>query len=118
MKKYRSAEINVVANGFIIRIGCQTIIAESPKKLKKLICDYLDDPEKAEKELFENSIVFGGWSPQQTVPCGSPPEPGWSAGTASQAPVAGIRIETGSDSAAAVTAPGFLETGFDPRAER
>lgn len=57
-KRYRGATIGVVANGFIITIGCQTIVAETPNKLLKLITDYLDDPNKAEKDLIENSISF------------------------------------------------------------
>ena len=41
-KQYRSATITVVANG--LTIGCQTVVAETPEKLKQLINDYLDDP--------------------------------------------------------------------------
>ena len=62
-KKYRSATITVVANGFIINIGCQVVIAETPEKLKKMICDYLDNPDEAEKKLNKESIVFGGNPP-------------------------------------------------------
>ena len=59
-KTYRSATMTVVANGFVIEIGCQMVIAETPEKLKELICDYLDDPYSAEKKLMANSIQQGG----------------------------------------------------------
>jgi hypothetical protein len=67
IKKYRSASIEVVANGFIIQIGCQRVVAETTDKLKKLINDYLDNPVEAEKKLFESSIVFGGSVAQDVV---------------------------------------------------
>ena len=56
-KMYRSATIDVVANGFIIKIGCRHLVAESPENLKKLICSYLDDPVGTEKDIFENDIT-------------------------------------------------------------
>ena len=58
-KKYRSARIDVVSNGFIIEIGCQRVVAETPEKLKKLVCDYLDDPQGAEKRLLGKSVQLG-----------------------------------------------------------
>jgi hypothetical protein len=66
MKKYRSWTVDVVANGFIVNIGCQRIVAETPENLLYLIKGYLDDPEKATKELFDNSIIFN------TSPTGDP----------------------------------------------
>ena len=58
MKKYRSWTVNVVANGFVVNIGCQMVVAETPEKLLALTKGYLDDPEKATKELFDNSMIF------------------------------------------------------------
>ena len=58
MKKYRSWTVNVVANGFVVNIGCQRVVAETPEKLLALTKGYLDDPEKATKELFDNSMIF------------------------------------------------------------
>lgn len=66
IKKYRSANIEVVANGFIIQIGCQRVVAETTDKLKKLINDYLDNPVEAEKNLFANSIVSNNQAPIPT----------------------------------------------------
>lgn len=67
VKKYRSATITVVSNGFVITIGCQMVVAETPEKLKNLICDYLDDPRKAEKQLYATSISYGSNIPQPFV---------------------------------------------------
>ena len=58
MKKYRSWTVDVVANGFVVNIGCQRVVAETPEKLLALTKGYLDDPEKATKELFDNSMIF------------------------------------------------------------
>ena len=57
--KYYNAEIRVVSNGFVVKIGCQTVVAESAESLKKMICDYLDNPADAEKKLRANSLVMG-----------------------------------------------------------
>jgi hypothetical protein len=61
IKKYRSAKIDVVANGFVVSIGCQTVVAETPEKLIELISDYLKDPVAAENKLMENSMVIGNY---------------------------------------------------------
>jgi len=60
MKKYRSWNVEVVSNGFIVTIGCQKVVAETPEKLLYLTKGYLEDPGKAEKELFENHIALNG----------------------------------------------------------
>lgn len=54
--KYYNATITVCANGFIVNIGCQTVVAETPEKLLELITSYLKNPKEAEKKLFANSI--------------------------------------------------------------
>lgn len=59
MKQYRDATIKVVLNGFIVIIGCQQVVAETPESLLKLIRNYLDDPEKTEKEMQEKSLQGG-----------------------------------------------------------
>lgn len=64
MKKYRNAQIEVVANGFIVKIGCQKVVAETPEKLLSLITDYLNDPDKAWRKLLENSIAYDCTSPR------------------------------------------------------
>jgi hypothetical protein len=58
MKLYRSAKIDVVPNGFIITIGCQRVVAETPDRLKQLITKYLDNPDQTEKDLLSSSIAY------------------------------------------------------------
>ena len=58
IRKYRSANIEVVSNGFVVTIGCQTVVAETPATLLSLITDYLKDPVAAEKKLLDNLICY------------------------------------------------------------
>jgi hypothetical protein len=67
--KYRNAQIEVVSNGFIVTIGCQRVVAESAETMLKRFKEYYDNPEEAEKKLFENSIVFSGCEPVDPTPC-------------------------------------------------
>jgi hypothetical protein len=66
--KYRSATITVVANGFIVNIGCQTLVAQSPEILRNLVCDYLKDPQGAEKRLLLNSLNGENLAPPVNAP--------------------------------------------------
>jgi hypothetical protein len=63
MKKYRSWTVDVVSNGFVVNIGCQRVVAETPEKLLSLTKGYLDDPEKATKELFDNAMILNTSQP-------------------------------------------------------
>jgi hypothetical protein len=64
--KYRDAKITVVHNGFIVEIGCAKVVAENPDSLLKLIKNYLNDPIKAEKEMWEKTMVYINPSPPST----------------------------------------------------
>lgn len=55
-KTYRSANIEVVANGFIIKIGCQLLVASTPGQLKQLVSNYLDDPHGTEKSIMRDHL--------------------------------------------------------------
>ena len=55
-KTYRSANIQVVANGFIIKIGCQSLVASTPGQLKQLVSNYLDDPHGTEKSIMRDHL--------------------------------------------------------------
>jgi len=57
--KYRDANIRVVLNGFIVKIGCSEVVAETPESLLKLITRYLKDPDKTEKEMFKKKMYYG-----------------------------------------------------------
>lgn len=70
-KRYRGATISVVSNGFIIKIGCQTVVAESAQSLMELIAGYLNDPAGTEKRLLRDSLMFENLIPQQSVSLGS-----------------------------------------------
>ena len=63
--RYYNATITVCANGFVVNIGCQTVVAETPEKLLQLITEYLNDPKKAERKLFAESISM---NQPQTAP--------------------------------------------------
>ena len=70
--KYRGGSMQVVANGFILNVGCQTLVAETPEKLKKLICDYIDNPEQEEAKLMksvnhENQASCGALQPRDAA---------------------------------------------------
>lgn len=42
------AEIEKVANGFIVKVGCKTFVSESWAKITKALGEYWDNPKKAE----------------------------------------------------------------------
>ena len=56
MKKYRSAQIEVVSNGFIINIGCQKVVAETPESLLSWIKSYIEDPDATEERLMKHHL--------------------------------------------------------------
>lgn len=63
LNKYYNAKIDVVLNGFVVKIGCVTVVAETPERLLELITKYLNDPIATEKELREKSISFEATGP-------------------------------------------------------
>ena len=40
-------------NGFLVRIGCGTFVAETKKSLLAKLTEYLEDPEKLEAKYYE-----------------------------------------------------------------
>ncbi len=67
----RSAQITPVLNGFIVQIGCQTVVFDSPAALGAAVIEYYLDPEKTEKKYFANRVnVTGG---PEAVPVGPSP---------------------------------------------
>lgn len=75
MLRYHNATIRQVSNGFHIQIGCTEVVAETPEKLKELICRYLDDPIGMKKEMMKYDRPV---DPSQHYPV--PPEPTGSGG--------------------------------------
>lgn len=57
-KRYRGFEVKVCLNGFIIIVGCQTLVAQSPAMLVDMVAKYMDDPEGYEKELRSKGFRF------------------------------------------------------------
>jgi len=48
---YRGVNVEKVANGFIVRIGCQTLVAKTWDEVSLGLGEYWDDPVKAEKKF-------------------------------------------------------------------
>jgi hypothetical protein len=49
----RNISITTALNGFIVNVGCQTVVFDSRKKLLKALKAYLEDPEKFEEEFVK-----------------------------------------------------------------
>lgn len=73
--------IKKAANGFIVDVGCQTLVFENQTMLLAQLDKYLTDPQKAEKEFNEK------YYPEKL---NSEPVPPSVCGCAS-APIAGAR---------------------------
>ncbi len=68
IKRYRSARIIPVLNGFIIEVGCQKVVAETGEKLIELVSNYIKDPGKMEQEMLKYSLSFDNQPPAEIVP--------------------------------------------------
>lgn len=47
--------VRPVLNGFIVSIGCQTLVFTNRKEMLSLMDSYLQYPDSVEKEMLENS---------------------------------------------------------------
>jgi len=57
----REIRIQAVLNGFVVRVGCQTIVCESKGKLLRELGRYLENPEGVEAEYLKHTInAVGG----------------------------------------------------------
>lgn len=61
--------INSALNGFIVQVGCQTIVVEGVDKLCSELRRYIANPENVEKEYLDNAVN----KPDSTRP--APTEP-------------------------------------------
>lgn len=52
----RNIEIVPCLNGFIVTVGCSTVVFDDQDKMLKELQAYLDDPEKVEKFYLTTSI--------------------------------------------------------------
>jgi hypothetical protein len=52
----RDIKIHPVLNGFIVEVGCQTVVFDSLVKLNRAIHDYFTDPEGTEKKFIDEAV--------------------------------------------------------------
>ena len=64
----RTITINKAMNGFIVNVGCQTLVFESADTLLEELGDYLEDPKATERAYLER---YGDMP--QTAGVGDPP---------------------------------------------
>lgn len=72
---YYSVTIKKAANGFVVEVGCQTLVFENQTMLLAQLDKYLTDPRRAEREF--NEKYYPGKLSSEPVPpsvCGCTPE--------------------------------------------
>lgn len=52
----RSLIIEPVLNGFIVQVGCQRVVFDSPAKLGAHITEYYTNPSKVEHDFIKNKV--------------------------------------------------------------
>lgn len=52
---FRNVSITAVANGWSVRVGCQTFVYETRGGLMRDLGDYLSDPEGTEKRMLASA---------------------------------------------------------------
>lgn len=55
-KTMRELKIKPVLNGFIVEVGCQTLVYTSITRLADDLIKYQRDPEQVEKEFVEEAV--------------------------------------------------------------
>ena len=50
----RQVKINKVANGFVLKIGCQTLVAKTWEEASKGLAEFWEDSAAAEKKYVKN----------------------------------------------------------------
>lgn len=54
--KPRPINITPVLNGFIVSVGCQTVVIQSPQELGARITEYYKDPTAVERIFIQNKV--------------------------------------------------------------
>lgn len=54
--KPRDVTIKTVLNGWIVEVGCQTVVFTSMIDMQNTLRDYLQSPKKTEDKYFKESI--------------------------------------------------------------
>ena len=52
----RSVTVNAVLNGWMVQVGCQTLVYTDPDKLTGDLRDYLRDPKAKETVVIESAV--------------------------------------------------------------
>lgn len=60
MGKYKHMVIRFTLGGAIVKIGCKRIPFTSREDMKRMFCDYIDDPEDTEKALLADDWAIHG----------------------------------------------------------
>jgi len=55
-KEMEKVEIETVLNGWIVTVGCHSVVFDNKKKMLKELSGYLDDPDKVTARYTETSI--------------------------------------------------------------
>lgn len=66
--RIRPVQIQQVMNGYLVQVGCQTVVFETRAKLLVELEKYTLNPDKCEQEY----IADHGNHPEQQVPCPTP----------------------------------------------
>jgi hypothetical protein len=56
MKTMRPVTITPVLNGFIVRVGCQTLVFNKIEVVAANLVEYQKNPERVSKEFIENAV--------------------------------------------------------------
>ncbi len=73
----REIKINAVLNGWIVNVGCQTLVYRDDEELAKDLLSYLRNHEETERQFTNNSVnsfLLKACAPQQ-VNAASPDGP-------------------------------------------
>ena len=66
MTTIRPIKIKPAHNGYIVKVGCKTLVFTSRKKLVKKLARYLADPDKVEREYAHVDTIEAPWGGGQT----------------------------------------------------
>jgi len=67
MPKNQMKEVRIepVLNGWIVRVGCASVVALSKESMLSEIGRYIDDPEGVTKEYAANAVYQGTYQPDE-----------------------------------------------------
>jgi hypothetical protein len=66
MEQYRDIHIRVVSNGFIVEVGCQSVVFQNYQEMLGRMDAYFKDPEVEELKLYENHLSLNHARPNST----------------------------------------------------